>query len=53
MAQLAAIDGGRPAGFAQWTYGDDPEKSPMKDEVLDDITLYWLPNSGTPAARLY
>ncbi|MGZ8371775.1 MAG: epoxide hydrolase family protein [Rhodoplanes sp.] len=40
-------------GFAQWTYGGDPEKSPTKDEVLDDITLYWLTNSGTSAARLY
>ena len=40
-------------GFAQWTYGDDPEKSPTKDEVLDDITLYWLTNSATSAARLY
>ena len=40
-------------GFAQWTYGDDPDKSPTKDEVLDDITLYWLTNSATSAARLY
>jgi pimeloyl-ACP methyl ester carboxylesterase len=40
-------------GFAQWTYGDDPEKSPTKDEVLDDITLYWLTNSATSSARLY
>jgi pimeloyl-ACP methyl ester carboxylesterase len=40
-------------GFAEWTYGGDPEKSPTKDEVLDDITLYWLTNSGTSAARLY
>jgi pimeloyl-ACP methyl ester carboxylesterase len=38
-------------GFAQWRYGDDPEKS--KDEVLDDITLYWLTNSATSSARLY
>ena len=39
-------------GFAQWTYGrGDPEKSP--DEVLDDITLYWLTNSATSSARLY
>jgi hypothetical protein len=27
-------------GFAQWTYGADPEESPTKDDVLDDITLY-------------
>jgi len=40
-------------GFAQWSYGDDPEKSPTKDEVLDDITLYWLTNSATSSARLY
>jgi len=40
-------------GFAQWTYGKDPEKSPTRDEVLDDITLYWLTNSATSSARLY
>jgi pimeloyl-ACP methyl ester carboxylesterase len=40
-------------GFAQWTYGADPEKSPTKEDVLDDITLYWVTNSATSAARLY
>jgi pimeloyl-ACP methyl ester carboxylesterase len=40
-------------GFAQWTYGADPEKSPTKDEVLDNITLYWLTNTATSAGRLY
>jgi pimeloyl-ACP methyl ester carboxylesterase len=40
-------------GFAQWTYGRDPEQSPTRDDVLDDITLYWLTNSATSAARLY
>jgi len=40
-------------GFAQWTYGADPEKSPTKDDVLDNITLYWLTNTATSAARLY
>jgi pimeloyl-ACP methyl ester carboxylesterase len=40
-------------GFAQWTYGSDPQQSPTKDEVLDDITLYWLTNSATSSARLY
>jgi pimeloyl-ACP methyl ester carboxylesterase len=40
-------------GFAQWTYGSDPQKSPTKDEVLDDFTLYWLTNSATSSARLY
>ena len=38
-------------GFAQWT--GDPGKSPTKDQVLDDITLYWLTNSATSAGRLY
>src|SRR5262245_29155846 len=37
-AGLAAWLLGHP-GFAQWAYGGDPEKSPTKDEVLDDITL--------------
>jgi pimeloyl-ACP methyl ester carboxylesterase len=40
-------------GFAQWTYGADARKSPTKDDVLDNITLYWLTNSATSAARLY
>jgi pimeloyl-ACP methyl ester carboxylesterase len=40
-------------GFAKWTFGDDPEKSPTKDDVLDNITLYWLTNSGTSSGRLY
>ncbi len=40
-------------GFAKWNYGADPTKSPSRDDVLDDITLYWLTNSGTSAARLY
>jgi pimeloyl-ACP methyl ester carboxylesterase len=40
-------------GFAQWTYGADPERSPTKDDVLDNITLYWLTNTAASAARLY
>jgi pimeloyl-ACP methyl ester carboxylesterase len=40
-------------GFTLWTWGDDPGKSPTKDDVLDDITLYWLTNSATSSARLY
>jgi pimeloyl-ACP methyl ester carboxylesterase len=40
-------------GFAQWGYGNDPGKSPSKDDVLDNITLYWLTNTATSAARLY
>ena len=40
-------------GFAKWTYGNDPQQTPTKDEVLDDFTLYWLTNTATSAARLY
>jgi pimeloyl-ACP methyl ester carboxylesterase len=40
-------------GFAKWTYGDDPAKTPTKDQVLDDFTLYWLTNTSTSAGRLY
>jgi pimeloyl-ACP methyl ester carboxylesterase len=51
-AGLAAWLLGHP-GFAQWTYGADPQESPTRDEVLDDITLYWLTNTATSAGRLY
>jgi pimeloyl-ACP methyl ester carboxylesterase len=50
-AGLAAWMLGHP-GFSHWTYSSsDPEKSP--DEVLDDISLYWLTNSATSSGRLY
>ena len=40
--------------FADWTYSNgDPERALTKDEMLDDITLYWLTNTGTSAAQLY
>jgi pimeloyl-ACP methyl ester carboxylesterase len=51
-----------PAGLAAWIYAmfqdtcgtrGDAEGSFTLDEMLDDIMLYWLPNSGTSAARLY
>jgi pimeloyl-ACP methyl ester carboxylesterase len=40
-------------GFAQWSYGADAKQSPSRDDVLDNITLYWLTNTPTSAARLY
>ena len=50
-AGLAAWMLGHP-GFATWTYSSsDPEKS--LDEVLDDISLYWLTNTAASAARIY
>ncbi|MEP7456843.1 epoxide hydrolase [Phyllobacterium sp. SB3] len=40
--------------FNQWTYsGGDAGKSLTKDEMLDDITLYWLTNSAISSAQLY
>ncbi|WP_426129928.1 epoxide hydrolase family protein [Pararhizobium sp. PWRC1-1] len=50
-AGLAAWLLGHP-GFSHWTFDNsDPEKSP--DEVLDDVTLYWLTNSAASSARIY
>jgi pimeloyl-ACP methyl ester carboxylesterase len=40
-------------GFGKWTYGKDPNQSPTRDEVLDDLSLYWLTNTAVSAARLY
>src|SRR5262249_43149818 len=40
-------------GFAQWSFGDEPQKSPTKDQVLDDFTLYWLTNNPASSGRLY
>jgi pimeloyl-ACP methyl ester carboxylesterase len=40
-------------GFGQWSYGEDREQSPSRDEVLDDIALYWLTNTASSSARLY
>jgi pimeloyl-ACP methyl ester carboxylesterase len=37
-------------GFAQWSLN---AASPTKDDVLDDITLYWLTNTGASAGRIY
>ena len=33
--------------------GGEPERLLTKDQVLDDITLYWLTNSAASSARLY
>lgn len=40
--------------FSQWTYsGGNPERSLSRDEMLDDISLYWLTNTAVSAARFY
>jgi len=51
-----------PAGLAaffydkmnEWTYsGGDVEKSLTRDEILDNISLYWLTNTAVSSAQLY
>lgn len=40
--------------FNEWTYsGGDAEKVLTKDEMLDDISLYWLTNTAASSAQLY
>jgi len=40
--------------FQAWTDNDgDPETALSRDEMLDDISLYWLTNTAASAARLY
>lgn len=40
--------------FATWTYsGGVPERVLTRDEMLDDISLYWLTRTGASAARIY
>jgi pimeloyl-ACP methyl ester carboxylesterase len=54
-----------PVGLASWIYAmfqdvggshdqhGDAEKIFTLDEMIDDIMLYWLPNSAASAARMY
>ena len=40
--------------FTEWTYsGREPEKVLTRDEMLDNVTLYWLTNTGTSSSRSY
>jgi epoxide hydrolase len=40
--------------FWSWTDSDgDPANVLTKDEMLDNVMLYWLPGTGASAARLY
>jgi pimeloyl-ACP methyl ester carboxylesterase len=45
-----------PVGLAAWIYdynNGEPARLLDRDDVLDDVTLYWLTNTATSAARLY
>jgi pimeloyl-ACP methyl ester carboxylesterase len=40
--------------FYAWTdCGGHPENVLTRDEMLDDVMLYWLPGTGASSARLY
>lgn len=40
--------------FATWTFsGGEPEKALTREDMLDDISLYWLTNTGTSSSRSY
>jgi pimeloyl-ACP methyl ester carboxylesterase len=40
--------------FREWMDCDgDPENVLSKDELLDNVMLYWLPGTGASSARLY
>jgi pimeloyl-ACP methyl ester carboxylesterase len=41
-----------PLGLAAWMLDHDPDGL-TRDHVLDNITLYWLTNTPTSAARVY
>jgi len=40
-------------GFEHWSYGKDANQTPTRDEVLDNLSLYWLTQSSASSARLY
>lgn len=51
-----------PAAQAAWIYGqfeewtdntEEPESALTRDQMLDDITLYWLTNTSASSARMY
>ncbi|MCG5481645.1 MAG: alpha/beta hydrolase [Ensifer alkalisoli] len=51
-----------PVGLAAWFYDKladwvftrgEPERALSRDEILDNITLYWLTNTGTSSGRIY
>lgn len=40
--------------FTEWSYsGGNAEKAFTRDEMLDDISLYWFTKTATSAAQLY
>jgi pimeloyl-ACP methyl ester carboxylesterase len=45
-----------PVAFVAFMYdynGGEPQRALTKDEVLDNVTLYWLTNTAASSARIY
>lgn len=45
-----------PAGLAAWMFdynNGEPQRLLGKDDMLDNVTLYWLTNTATASARIY
>ncbi|MCK1621086.1 epoxide hydrolase [Bradyrhizobium sp. 159] len=45
-----------PAGLAAWMFdynNGEPQRLLTRDEMLDDVTLYWLTNTAASSARIY
>ena len=45
-----------PVGLAAWIFdynNGEPARRLQRDDVLDNITLYWLTNTATSSARIY
>jgi pimeloyl-ACP methyl ester carboxylesterase len=57
-ADLAAFmidhgDGTGQPGLIEKALAGTPDSALTKDDILDNVTLYWLTNTGISAARLY
>ena len=40
-------------GSSGRVFEDSPDGDLTRDDILDNITLYWLTNTGVSSARLY
>ncbi len=40
-------------GFDKWSYANDAKRSPTRDDVLDNFSLYWLTNTLASSSRIY
>ena len=46
-------DGTGQPGLVEQTLKGNPQGDLTRDDILDNITLYWLTNTGVSSARLY